>query len=93
MNASKRVLAIIVKPETAEDEALREAVKALRDRGHEADVRVTWEAGDGGRFAVEDATQGVDVVVAGGGDGTLNEVANALQEAGLLRKCAVGILP
>lgn len=91
MNA--RTLSIILKQEAAEDDALREAVADLRSRGHTVDVRVMWEAGDAGRFATEAASNGVDVVVAGGGDGTLNEVANALSGAGFLGRCALGVLP
>src|SRR5690606_29811338 len=30
---------------------VREAVERLRSEGHDVEVRVTWEAGDAGRFA------------------------------------------
>jgi lipid kinase YegS len=38
-------------------------------------VRVTWEGGDSQRLAQEAVLQGVSTVVAGGGDGSINEVA------------------
>ena len=62
----------------AANEALREEVARLRADGIEVGVRITWEAGDAARFAHEAADERVDLVFAGGGDGTLNEVAGAL---------------
>jgi lipid kinase YegS len=63
------------------DEPVREAVAAMRDRGLDISVRVTWEAGDAERYVVEAVRDGVDTVVAGGGDGTLSAVAGALASA------------
>ena len=57
---------------------LREQVARLRHEGIDAGVRVTWEPGDAERYAAEAANDRVDLVLAGGGDGTLNEVAGAL---------------
>jgi diacylglycerol kinase (ATP) len=50
----------------------------VRGRGHSADVHVTFERGDAERMARTAAAEGADVVVAVGGDGTLNEVVNGL---------------
>ncbi|WP_417668232.1 lipid kinase YegS [Roseibium sp.] len=76
---------LILHGKAASREDVRRAVKRLRSRGHEVSVRVTWEAGDTERFAKEalrDALdEGIDTVIAGGGDGTLNEVAGAIHEA------------
>lgn len=52
-------------------------------------VRETNRRGHATRFAQDAASRGVDVVVAFGGDGTLNEVANGL--AGT--DAALGVLP
>ena len=50
----------------------------MRTDGHRVEVRVTWEPGDATRLtaeAVAQAAQGnIDCIVAGGGDGTINEV-------------------
>ena len=45
---------------------------------HDIDLRETNRRGHATRFAQDAAQRGVDVVVALGGDGTLNEVANGL---------------
>lgn len=50
--------------------AIREAVSVLRDLGHDLQVRVTWEYGDGLRYLKEAGEKNVACVIAGGGDGT-----------------------
>lgn len=69
---------LILNGKSAGDDDLREAVAALRDRGIELGVRVTWEDGDAERYVAEAIADGVDTVVVAGGDGTLSEVAAAL---------------
>ena len=49
----------------------------------EATVRPTTAAGDANRFAREAAEQGVDLVIAWGGDGTVNEAACGLVHSGV----------
>lgn len=61
-------------------DALREVVARLREAGHTVSPRLTFEGGDARRFACEAAEAGVDLVIAGGGDGTVNEVANGLHD-------------
>src|SRR5437868_11315513 len=50
----------------------------VREKGHLLEVKLTGEAGDAALHATEAAKRGVDVVVAAGGDGTVNEVVNGL---------------
>lgn len=69
---------LILNGKAAGDEAVRAAVATLRADGVAVDVRVTWEAGDAARYAAEAVADGVDAVVAAGGDGTLGAVAGAL---------------
>ncbi|HEX7241645.1 MAG TPA: YegS/Rv2252/BmrU family lipid kinase [Longimicrobiaceae bacterium] len=59
-------------------EAIREAVGELRAAGHVVHPRITFEKGDAGRFALEAARGGAGLVIAAGGDGTLNEVGGGL---------------
>ncbi|MGA8614100.1 MAG: lipid kinase YegS [Xanthobacteraceae bacterium] len=88
---------IILHGKSAGNIPLRAAVHALRNDGHVVEVRVTWEAGDAARLtteAVTEAGQGkVDCVVAGGGDGTINEVFATAYRAGLPARCSLGVLP
>jgi diacylglycerol kinase (ATP) len=75
-------------------EALDEVQQHLRSAGHDVHVRETAARGDAERFARDSAASGVDIVVAVGGDGTLNEVVNGVASApdGLAR-CAIGLIP
>jgi len=54
------------------------ARNTLAKHGIDAVVRHTTARGDAHRFAREAVADGVDLVVAWGGDGTINEVASAL---------------
>ena len=69
---------LILNGKSADNDDLREAVAVMRDRGIALDVRVTWECGDSERYANEAINEGVDTLIAAGGDGTLSEVAAAL---------------
>lgn len=69
---------LILNGKAAGDEAVRAAVDDWRQRGIHLDVRVTWEGGDAERYVAEAIADGVDTVIAGGGDGTLSEVATTL---------------
>lgn len=61
----------------------------VREKGHLVEVKLTAAAGDATSQAAEAATRGVDVVVAAGGDGTVNEVVNGLDGFDV----PLGILP
>jgi lipid kinase YegS len=71
---------MILNGKSAGEEALREAVQALRRAGQDLDVRVTWERGDAQRYVDEAIADGVATIVAAGGDGTLSEVATTLAQ-------------
>ena len=84
---------LILNGKSAGDERLREAVVAMRQRGIDLGVRVTWEKGDAERYVAEAIADGIDVVIAAGGDGTLSAVAGALahsdRDAGALPSLAL----
>ena len=79
---SPRSMRLIINGKSANDPALRSAVKEIRKAGHPLDVRVTWESGDAARYATEATQEGIEVIIAGGGDGTVNEVAGGVLAAG-----------
>ena len=60
---------LILNGKSTDNEDLREAVGVLRKRGIQLDVRVTWEEGDAERYVAEAIADGVQTVVAAGGDG------------------------
>ncbi|HZH43306.1 MAG TPA: lipid kinase YegS [Lysobacter sp.] len=70
---------LILNGKAATDEAVRAAVAAMRAQV-ELEVRLTWERGDGARYAREALDDGVATLIAGGGDGTFSEVAATLAE-------------
>ena len=84
---------LILNGNSAGREDVRAAVLACRGRGVTLEVRVTWESGDAARYVAEALALGVDTVVAGGGDGTLNEVCGALAEREGIELPAVAVLP
>jgi lipid kinase YegS len=90
---TRRSLRLVVNGKAAADPALRAAVGQLRDQGVSLEVRVTWEAGDAARYAAEAVEKEVDVVVAAGGDGTVNEVVNGIVSAAPSPDVAVGVVP
>ena len=69
---------LILNGKSAGNDDLRDAVATMRARGVEVDVRVTWEAGDAQRHVSEALRDGVDTIIAAGGDGTFSAVAAAL---------------
>ncbi|WP_420345289.1 diacylglycerol/lipid kinase family protein [Pelagibius sp.] len=77
--AARRLL-VIYNPTAGGSRRRRfEAVLAdLADLGCAMDVRPTTGPGDAGHFAAEADVQDHDLVVAAGGDGTINEVVNGL---------------
>ncbi|EKF74113.1 lipid kinase [Alcanivorax hongdengensis A-11-3] len=87
----KRAL-LILHGKQATNEAVRDAVMTLRDRGWELAVRVTWEAGDAERFVSEALALGFRTLIAGGGDGSVRNLCHAMMESGK-DDLALAILP
>lgn len=73
---------LILNGKSAGDDAVREAVAQLREQGQDVRVRVTWESGDAERYVREAIAAQAPLLIAGGGDGTLSEVAEAMAHTG-----------
>lgn len=84
---------LILNGKSSANPSVREAVKMVRDQGKSLEVRVTWENGDAARFSREACRDGIERIVAGGGDGTVNEVLNGLMECDETTRAALGVLP
>ncbi|MDH2896392.1 MULTISPECIES: lipid kinase YegS [Rahnella] len=84
---------LILNGKGAGNEELRIAIGALRKEGEDLNVRVTWEYGDAARYVDEAIELGCETVIAGGGDGTINEVAGALAQYEGQRRPVLGIVP
>lgn len=88
----QRVL-IVFNPQAGQAGSLEHDILVARDlwreHGWQVDIQPTRSQGDGTRIAREAAEQGYDIVVAAGGDGTVNEVVNGLVGT----RTALGALP
>jgi len=84
---------VIINGKAAADRQLRSAISEIREQGYRVEVRITWEAGDAERFAAEATREDVEVVVAAGGDGTINEVACGVLSADTPSETAVAVIP
>lgn len=89
MPRTKKRFALIIHGSRAELATLHHLVGWVRDKGHEVLPSVTWEKGDGIRLAAEAISRGADVVIAAGGDGTVNEVLNGMDGSDV----PLGIIP
>ncbi|WP_426119783.1 lipid kinase YegS [Pseudomonas sp. DSP3-2-2] len=72
---------LILHGKQALNEEVRAAVADKRNEGWELEVRVTWEGGDAQRLVKEALAAGHTQIIAGGGDGTLRDIAEALADA------------
>ena len=84
---------IVLNGKSAGTPEVRDAVQLLRDEGYTLHVRVTWEHGDAARYVDEALRLNVDTVIAGGGDGTINEISTCLAKLSPEQRPALGILP
>jgi lipid kinase YegS len=89
--AGNKRVRLILNGKVAGNDVLRAAVARQRALRHRIDVRVTWERGDARRF-VSEAGQ-VDLLIAAGGDGTLNEVVHGLMDLSKAERPTLGIVP
>ena len=89
--ARKRKIQLILNGKVAGNRALRNAMAQQRADGYSIKVRVTREKGDARRFATEASK--ADVLIAAGGDGTLNEVVHGLMDLPEAVRPTLGVVP
>jgi diacylglycerol kinase (ATP) len=68
---------------------IQETISFLRFSGWQAELKLTYASGDARNLAREAVQQGINVVVAVGGDGTINEIIQELA----CSETALGVLP
>jgi YegS/Rv2252/BmrU family lipid kinase len=83
---------VIFNPVARGDKA-RRFQSHLQQIASEAMLKPTTCAGDARRLAAEAVCENFDVVIAAGGDGTLNEVLNGIGDADGFRRVRLGVLP
>ena len=84
---------VIFNPVAKGDKA-RRLRSHLDEIGRHAALKLTRCAGDAGPLAAEAVREGFEIVVAAGGDGTLNEVLNGMAAVtGGLERARLGVLP
>ncbi len=73
-------------------EPVRTAIYAARERGS-VEVRSTWEGGDIQRFVTEACNEGCQRLVVGGGDGSVNEIVDAMMRIPEPDRPELAVLP
>jgi diacylglycerol kinase family enzyme len=91
--SSSKTVYVVLNGKKSGDEDLRKAVSHLRKEGHKVEVRVTYESGDSERIAEEALNNNSDVIVAAGGDGSVNELAGALIKLNAPEETCIAVIP
>jgi YegS/Rv2252/BmrU family lipid kinase len=89
--ARSRKVQLILNGKAAGHDALQAAVARQRAAGHSIEVRVTLEKGDARQFVAEAGE--VDLLIAAGGDGTVNEVVHGLMDLSTVARPVLGVVP
>jgi diacylglycerol kinase (ATP) len=89
---SREVIPVILNP-SARSAKAGDRVEMIRALSPRVQIHATSGPGDARKFARELAQVGAPVIVAAGGDGTVNEVVNGIALAGPETGAALGILP
>jgi len=89
--ARNRKVQLILNGKVPTNDALRNAIAQQRAAEHRINVRVTQEKGDARRFAAEAGE--ADLLIAAGGDGTLNEVVHGLMDLSKAARPVLGVVP
>jgi diacylglycerol kinase (ATP) len=88
------MIAVVLNPASRNGKTLKllpRVTEALQTTGRPHEIYLTKEPNDATHAAKRFADQGADVVIAVGGDGTFNEVANGIVESG--KATPMGLVP
>lgn len=88
-----RSLRVILNGGKASGKQIESAVEMVRRHGHTVDIRLTSKTAGAAKLSRQAVEDGIDVVVAGGGDGTVNEVVNGLFAASAEPDVVMAVLP
>ena len=87
------MIMIILNGKKAGIPTVREAISTFRNEITDVQVRVTYEYGDVERFMLEAVQNGVERLIIGGGDGSVNEVVDAMAKLPREKRPTLAILP
>ena len=87
------MITIILNGKKAGIPSVRDAITAFRKEVDEVEVRVTYEYGDVERFMLEAVLSGVKRIIIGGGDGSVNEIVDAMAKLPREERPELAILP
>jgi len=87
------MIRIILNGKKAGYVSVRSAISMLREERGDIEVRVTYEYGDVVRFVTEAIEDGVKRLVIGGGDGSVNEMVDAMAKFPREQRPELAILP
>ena len=84
---------LILHRKSANEEYVKEAVKTVRKEGIKLRVLVPFNKAEKPRVVREALERGATRIIAGGGDGTINAIADALIGDGKEKRLKFSILP
>src|SRR5688572_7669682 len=94
MRSSFENIALIAKPsDPAVLIELRAAVAWLRAAGHSVRPKLTFDDDDASRFARAATQRGADLIIAAGGDGTVNQIVNGMMRARRAQLPRLAVIP
>ena len=87
-------ICLILHRKSANEPSVKEAVQYVRSKGINLRVLIPWNKKEKPRVVKEALAAGAKRIIAGGGDGTINAVVNALIGKGKKRpRATLGVLP
>lgn len=89
----RKSILVIVNGKNADDSELSDTLRQAEPLSRRIVIRITREPNDATRFVAEQANRPCDVVVAAGGDGSVNEVLNAILACRLSPEPSLAIIP